>query len=389
MEHPELIEKLDWYFLPVSNPDGYIYNTPFLNKCVNDFRKMWRKNRQPSGNNSSCIGTDLNRNWDFDMQNIRVEQVWKGNDVAFMKRNSEIENHCENSFEGLTPFSAPETRNMQNFILNYKDNIKFFNTIHCCAQILLMPWASTRVPVTNIEMIDYFAQKAVNEIAQHHHAELIQELIRQKVADMLMTEIAIIHQNKVIVCTNSQYLKHSECKKEYNGSDVPFYRSISPFDTLFIGIGNRFGSIDRPVNIDNIPNRDVLFKYLASRLNNDDAIVVRKGSVYLGIMSSDRSIRILENIDSFNILPDLIKNVYQRTYEVGPVVPKFSKDAIIGTSMDWAYGVAKIPYTFTLELPYNRRKRYAMPSEQYITTSGKEIWAFHKSAARQIIAEYN
>lgn len=48
----EQIQNIDWYFLPVANPDGYVYSHH------ND--RLWRKNRARSG---LCAGTDLNRNY--------------------------------------------------------------------------------------------------------------------------------------------------------------------------------------------------------------------------------------------------------------------------------------------------------------------------------------
>ena len=36
-DHPELLEKLDWYILPIVNPDGYAYTK------TND--RLWRKTR--------------------------------------------------------------------------------------------------------------------------------------------------------------------------------------------------------------------------------------------------------------------------------------------------------------------------------------------------------
>lgn len=36
-DHPELLEKLDWFILPIVNPDGYAYTK------TND--RLWRKTR--------------------------------------------------------------------------------------------------------------------------------------------------------------------------------------------------------------------------------------------------------------------------------------------------------------------------------------------------------
>ena len=51
-----MVDNYDWYFLPVINGDGYEY-------CWTEDR-LWRKSRRTNPG-SSCIGTDINRNFDF------------------------------------------------------------------------------------------------------------------------------------------------------------------------------------------------------------------------------------------------------------------------------------------------------------------------------------
>lgn len=49
---PQSVREIDWYILPVVNPDGYEYSH------IRD--RLWRKNRARAG---FCAGTDLNRNF--------------------------------------------------------------------------------------------------------------------------------------------------------------------------------------------------------------------------------------------------------------------------------------------------------------------------------------
>lgn len=51
-ESQPLLEKYEFYILPLINPDGYAYS------WTND--RLWRKNRRRLTNN--CTGVDLNRN---------------------------------------------------------------------------------------------------------------------------------------------------------------------------------------------------------------------------------------------------------------------------------------------------------------------------------------
>nr|CAG4649078.1 EOG090X00QE [Scapholeberis mucronata]SVE93443.1 EOG090X00QE [Scapholeberis mucronata] len=56
--HPQYVDNIDWYIMPVINPDGYRYTF-----ALNGDR-LWRKNRAPNPG-GLCIGTDLNRNFGF------------------------------------------------------------------------------------------------------------------------------------------------------------------------------------------------------------------------------------------------------------------------------------------------------------------------------------
>jgi carboxypeptidase A4 len=47
-------DKYDFYIIPIVNPDGFAY--------TQSTDRMWRKNRQ-TVTTSSCLGTDINRNW--------------------------------------------------------------------------------------------------------------------------------------------------------------------------------------------------------------------------------------------------------------------------------------------------------------------------------------
>lgn len=52
----KLLETHVFYITPVFNPDGYEYT------FTDD--RLWRKTRRPT-NKKGCIGTDVNRNWNF------------------------------------------------------------------------------------------------------------------------------------------------------------------------------------------------------------------------------------------------------------------------------------------------------------------------------------
>ena len=67
----KLIDSYDFYFMPVVNPDGYVYTHDNVKKNWDtqeeeDQQRMWRKNRRP---HSNCPGVDLNRNFAFAWDN--------------------------------------------------------------------------------------------------------------------------------------------------------------------------------------------------------------------------------------------------------------------------------------------------------------------------------
>ena len=61
-----------------------------------------------------------------------------------------------------------------------------------------------------------------------------------------------------------------------------------------------------------------------------------------------------------------------------------------GRAIDWAKSVAKIPFTFTLELPpprpNNDIKRFHFREDKIIPT-GREVWAFHHAIAENLIKD--
>lgn len=72
---------------------------------------MWRKNRAET-NNKSCIGIDLNRNWDYE---------WHS-------KNSN-ENSCSEDYRGAVPNSELETKSIINFIMKNVTKMKVsYNT---------------------------------------------------------------------------------------------------------------------------------------------------------------------------------------------------------------------------------------------------------------------
>jgi hypothetical protein len=93
-EVADMINNTQIWFVPIINPDGYVYN-----ETTNPMGGgMWRKNRRDNGDGT--FGIDLNRNWGF---------MWAAYPNSSPDPSSLI-------YHGTGPFSEPETQVMREFI---------------------------------------------------------------------------------------------------------------------------------------------------------------------------------------------------------------------------------------------------------------------------------
>ncbi|XP_034180196.2 carboxypeptidase B [Osmia lignaria lignaria] len=127
--HKYLLNKVDWYILPVLNPDGYEFTHA---KTAN---RLWRKTRSVNSG-SSCRGVDGNRNYDISWMSVGASS-----------------NPCSDTYAGPKAFSEPETQNMKNFILARQGQIKAYISMHSYGQYILYPWGYTsNVPANEPEL---------------------------------------------------------------------------------------------------------------------------------------------------------------------------------------------------------------------------------------------
>ena len=103
-----LVNERELWFIPVVNPDGYIYNESIEPSGGG----MHRKNRRDTGCGSGTQrGIDLNRNYSFG---------WGAND------SGSSPDPCYATYRGEGPFSEPETQAVRNFI----EERDFVNVLH-------------------------------------------------------------------------------------------------------------------------------------------------------------------------------------------------------------------------------------------------------------------
>ncbi|MGB2960605.1 MAG: M14 family zinc carboxypeptidase [Bacteroidota bacterium] len=116
-EVTHLLDHRELFFIPVVNPDGYLYNEI----SWPDGGGQWRKNRRDNGDGS--IGVDLNRNYEF---------AW-GYD-----NEGSSPNGVSDVYRGPRGFSEPETRTVRDFCVE-----KGFSTAlnyHTYGNLLIYPW---------------------------------------------------------------------------------------------------------------------------------------------------------------------------------------------------------------------------------------------------------
>ena len=84
----KFLDHYDFYLVPFHNPDGFSYTQ------TND--RLWRKNRQPRPElNTTCLGTDGNRNWKFE---------WD----ATPPDGGSTPDPCGQTYRGQAPGDTPE-----------------------------------------------------------------------------------------------------------------------------------------------------------------------------------------------------------------------------------------------------------------------------------------
>jgi hypothetical protein len=128
---PQITSLVDtrevWMVFDV-NPDGGEYDH------ATGTYQSWRKNRQPNSG-SSYIGADLNRNWDY---------RWGCCGGSSGSTSSE-------TYRGPSPFSAPETNVIRNFVdtrvINGKQQITVAIDFHTYSELILWPLGYTLTDV--------------------------------------------------------------------------------------------------------------------------------------------------------------------------------------------------------------------------------------------------
>ncbi len=114
-----ILNNRELYWIPVFNPDGYVYNEPGGG--------MWRKNRKPCTGGGT--GVDLNRNFG-------IYQFWNSTNGG---SSSNCASDPSQLYRGPNPLSEPETQAVSNFFISR--NFKAGLGAHTHGNLLIKPWA--------------------------------------------------------------------------------------------------------------------------------------------------------------------------------------------------------------------------------------------------------
>jgi len=117
--------SVEWAFIPVINPDGYEYTWPIENE--DDCDRLWRKTRSTHPGMGSCIGVNINRNFNAGF--------CSGPGAEGKFSDACDDNYCGPNFE-----SEPETIAVKNFVLDStRGKTIMFIDMHTFSQEVILP----------------------------------------------------------------------------------------------------------------------------------------------------------------------------------------------------------------------------------------------------------
>ena len=143
-EVTHLVNNTEMYFIPMINPDGYIFN-----ETTNpNGGGLWRKNRRD--NLDGEMGVDLNRNYEYQ---------WA------YDNNGSSPNTNSQTYRGTSPASEPETRALQWFCENHE--FEFCLNYHSHGNYIIYPWGYIPSPLSPDS--NYFIEVAKLMTAQNNY----------------------------------------------------------------------------------------------------------------------------------------------------------------------------------------------------------------------------
>ncbi|WGK64605.1 M14 family zinc carboxypeptidase [Croceiramulus getboli] len=139
-----LLDQTELYFIPVVNPDGYLYNQ-YTNP---DGGGNWRKNR------FNAYGVDNNRNYDYYINGDPGMGIWGGDGASSDTNNG--------TYHGPAPFSEPENQAIKFFVEQHEFVAALNN--HSFGNLLLYPFGYTaNTPSSEDALFQRISERMVSQ----------------------------------------------------------------------------------------------------------------------------------------------------------------------------------------------------------------------------------
>lgn len=144
VEVQNILDHTELYFVPIVNPDGYLYNE----KTDPNGGGFWRKNRFDGH------GVDNNRNYNYFIDGNPANGTWGGEGTSG-DPSSQV-------YHGTGPFSEVENQALKWFVENH-DFVMAFNN-HSSGDLLLYPFGYTNnAPTPDHELFQGISEELVSQ----------------------------------------------------------------------------------------------------------------------------------------------------------------------------------------------------------------------------------
>ena len=142
-EIKSIVDNTELFFIPVVNPDGYLYNE----KTDPNGGGFWRKNRK------NGHGVDNNRNYEYYINGNSNDGVWGGEGAS--------NNTSSSSYHGTGPFSEIENQAIKWFCEQHNFVMAF--NYHSYGDLLLYPYGYTSdAPTPENEVFEIISEELVS-----------------------------------------------------------------------------------------------------------------------------------------------------------------------------------------------------------------------------------
>ncbi|MCF7921865.1 MAG: immune inhibitor A [Candidatus Marinimicrobia bacterium] len=170
-----LVNERELWFIPVVNPDGYVFNQ----LTHPDGGGMHRKNRRPGC--TSSPGVDLNRNWGY---------FWGYDDLGSSPDS------CGTTYRGSQSFSEPETQALRDFVINHDFQTAF--NYHSYGNLLVKPFSyneAVELPVPDGEIYNQLGHDLVeyNDYLFGTGTETVGYTVNGDAVDYMYGDLGIIN----------------------------------------------------------------------------------------------------------------------------------------------------------------------------------------------------